>query len=73
MKKLAYFGTLIFAFGFVSSCSKCYSCKGPVEIKSVTASGKDTTWTEYQEDDLCTASSKEIDDKESQGYSCSNS
>lgn len=65
MKKI---GLLIVGFGIIgamASCSKCYKCSSPVQIKTSTG-----TTTSYQEDEICTASSKEVEEKEDNGYTC---
>ncbi|MCB0480339.1 MAG: hypothetical protein KDC83_02860 [Flavobacteriales bacterium] len=65
MKKLVIIIISVGMISFMGSCSKCYTCSSPVQIK--TASG---TTTSTQEDELCTASPKEIEAKEEDGYTC---
>jgi hypothetical protein len=64
MKKIASLLLVVFAIAF-ASCSKCYECKAPVEVRT-----KDTTYTTYQNQELCTANPSEVDQKESEGYVC---
>lgn len=64
MKNIVFAFVVLFSLAFVS-CSKCYECKVPVEVQS-----PDTTYTTFQVEELCTASQKEIDEKESEGYIC---
>ena len=71
MKNFGNFGLallvgLIMGVGMMTSCSKCYTCQHPVEVKTA-----DTSYTSYQEDELCTASDKEIKEKEDNGFTCS--
>lgn len=57
---------LITAFiGSLSSCSKCYECQAPIEVKT-----PDTSYTTYQNQEICTANSREIEAKENEGYIC---
>ncbi|UTW63242.1 hypothetical protein KFE98_03540 [bacterium SCSIO 12741] len=68
MKRI--FITLSFAAGLLAmtSCSKCYECRVPVEVRT-----PDTTYTEYQEESLCTANESELKAKEDDGYTCTGS
>ena len=64
MRHLILFG--IVAIGLsISSCSKCYECKAPVEVKT-----PDTTYVTYQNQELCTANADEVKEKEAEGYDC---
>lgn len=68
MKKLVLIAAVLgLSFG-ISSCSKCYTCEAPVEISS--SSG---TTTEYQTEDFCTARPGDLEAKEANGYTCTNS
>jgi PBP1b-binding outer membrane lipoprotein LpoB len=62
MKKIL--AIALVALGF-TACSKCYECKAPVEIVT-----PDTTYTTYQNQELCTADAGEVKQKESEGYEC---
>lgn len=65
-KSILFAAVLVLGLG-MSSCSKCYTCEAPVEIR--TSGG---TTTEYQEEDFCTASPQELESKEADGYQCTN-
>ncbi len=68
MKQIA--STILLGIGLLAmvSCSKCYECRVPVEVRT-----PDTTYVEYQEESLCTADQKELEAKEADGYTCSGS
>ena len=63
--KTLFLALLIGSLTCLVSCSKCYDCKAPIEIKT-----PDTTYTEFVNQDICTADQKEIETKESEGYVC---
>lgn len=68
MNKIVFsIGIVVLGLSF-TACSKCYKCQAPVEIK--TSSG---TTTQYQEEEFCTASPKELQAKEDDGYTCTSS
>lgn len=59
------FTIILGSFTTLMSCSKCYDCKAPIEIKT-----PDTVYTDYINQEICTADKEEIETKESQGYVC---
>lgn len=72
MKKLALVAIPLFLFAVaLSSCSSCYDCEQQVEIEVTQPDGSVVTETETATDELCTASNSEVDDKESDGFTCS--
>jgi hypothetical protein len=68
MKKNLFFVVFIFAFTLIltSSCSKCYNCSYEVEIDT----GNGNTEKETVNEDFCTASQDELQQKENDGYKC---
>ena len=72
MKKLSI--ALVAGFmmaGIFSSCSNCYDCEQEVEIEVTQPDGSVTTETEIATDEFCTASNSEVEDKETEGFVCS--
>jgi len=63
--KTLFLIVIVGCFTTLISCSKCYDCKAPFEVKT-----PDTTYTEYVNQEICTADKSEIETKESQGYIC---
>ncbi len=60
-----FLALIIGGFFSFTSCSKCHECKAPIEVRT-----PDTTYTEYQSQELCTADNKELEAKEAEGYIC---
>lgn len=54
-----------FIFLLISACSRCYKCTNDVVI-----SVNGVNDTSKAEEDFCTANSKELQDKEKDGYRC---
>tara|TARA_B100000678_G_C17977329_1_gene409565 strand:- start:164 stop:382 length:219 start_codon:yes stop_codon:yes gene_type:complete len=72
MKNISLLGVVVVLLSVFSSCSKCYECTRKIAVE-VDTDGDGVLETEYVDDtdDVCTADSDEIDNKESQGYTCS--
>ena len=67
MKKASILFIVVFALAVcVTSCSKCYDCTYEIEVETPTGIVIDTVTEDY-----CTASKQELDDKEADGYTCS--
>ena len=68
MKKFGLlFSLIVSTVFFLSSCSKCYDCTQTIYIYDSNGNVIDE---QEAHDELCTADSKMIDDKESSGWDC---
>lgn len=66
MKTLVIVLSVIF-LGTLVSCSQCYECTHDVEILNQSTGQVET---EEVSEDFCTASPAELEDKEANGYTC---